>query len=92
MLWIMSRPISTAAVGLPGMPKANVGMMALPMVALFADSAAMTPLMFPFPNVSLSGSEAWVVEYASIAAALPPAPGVMPSKMPNIVPRIVTCQ
>ena len=50
MPWIISAPIIIAMVGLPGMPKVNIGMNEVCAPALLADSGAATPLMSPWPN------------------------------------------
>ena len=52
--WIKSAPNRIAVPRLPGMPNATVGTSDPPLVALLADSGAMTPRMSPWPNIDLS--------------------------------------
>ena len=50
MPWIISAPIISAMVGLPGIPSVSIGMNEVCAPALLADSGAATPRMSPLPK------------------------------------------
>ncbi len=58
---IINPPNKTAAVGLPGIESVSSGTKDGPTIALFADSAAITPSECPVPNFFFSGENffAW---------------------------------
>jgi 1-piperideine-2-carboxylate/1-pyrroline-2-carboxylate reductase [NAD(P)H] len=67
---------------LPGRPKAIKGIIAPPIVALFADSEETTPSSQPVPNRSGVLDTALEVEYATIEPITAPTPGNKPIHVP----------
>ena len=55
MPWTTMADSRIAVTTSPGMPRASVGIMALPVTALFADSAAISPSGSPLPKFSRRG-------------------------------------
>ena len=67
----------------PGRPKANKGIIAAPVAALFDVSDEITPSKFPLPNDSLFFDHLTASQYPIKAAKVAPIPGRIPQKKPT---------
>ena len=86
---IIMPPSRIAVVGDPGMPRVIIGSIEPVEAALFAASGAATPAIFPFPKLSGSLEKVLASPYDISEAGVAPAAGNVPTKKPNIEPRLV---
>jgi len=84
---IINPPKTIAVVVSPGIPKVNRGIIAPPIVALFAVSDATRPLISPLPNFSGVLDCDFATVYAIKFEVPPPIPGRIPIPKPIIADR-----
>ena len=80
----INAPNITAVTASPGTPRVMRGIIAPPVVALFAHSDAANPSMEPFPYNSGLRATFFDSSYPIKHAIAPPAPGAIPITIPVI--------